>query len=256
MLLRSSRTDRYPSPPEMSDGTDRSSCAVSAARPGHLNNSDLVSQVYNAGRVPPRSNGAWLVESLAGPLTSRSTSVALAGVTQLVECLPSKQNVAGSSPVSRSANSPKNQGERPTIARAVVVPAGLWLPNGYRWWRRRPPAHARGRPRWRRSPGPVVPPARFNGLSYSPRPTFRSHPTRLLRFLVRVCNGNRRSLMRFHRRPGYRHAEGFIVDRPACTPYRPFRCCCTASTCVPGGNPPCRRFSMYRAGPFSLCRPV
>ena len=36
-----------------------------------------------------------------------------AGVTQLVECLPSKQNVAGSSPVSRSTKSPKRQGMRP-----------------------------------------------------------------------------------------------------------------------------------------------
>lgn len=49
----------------------------------------------------------------------------------MVECLPSKQNVEGSSPFSRSQKSPCNQCRRPPTQVAVLQMMARWLPNGY-----------------------------------------------------------------------------------------------------------------------------
>lgn len=66
---------------------------------------------------------------VASPKASRYTGVrSCAGVTQLVECLPSKQNVAGSSPVSRSTRNSEYEARRPLSRWSLLFPGQLAFP--------------------------------------------------------------------------------------------------------------------------------
>ncbi len=62
----------------------------------------------------------------------RYTDAGLAGVTQLVECLPSKQNVEGSSPFSRSSEKPMESRKTATQCEwPLIVYCGM----GTKWVR-------------------------------------------------------------------------------------------------------------------------